>query len=73
MDMTQNDDELLTPKEAAALLLVAVSTLVRWRRETRKTGKLCGPAWVTVGYRTVSYRRGAVQDYIRSREQRADG
>ena len=72
MGMAQNDDELLTPEETAAELRVAVSTLVRWRRETRKRKEQIGPYWVQLPGR-VAYRRTAVTSYIDSREQRADG
>lgn len=69
----QNDDPLLTPEEAAATLRVAVSTLIRWRRETRKRKEQIGPYWVELGRNTVAYRRSAVTSFIDSREQRADG
>lgn len=70
--MTQNDDELLTPEEAAAELRISISTLVRWRRETRKRKEQIGPHWVQLPGR-VAYRRHALTGYITSREQRADG
>ena len=73
MGMTDNDDELLTPEETAKLLRVAVSTLVRWRRETRKRKTQIGPYWVQVSTGTVSYRRSTVREFIEAREQRADG
>jgi predicted DNA-binding transcriptional regulator AlpA len=71
--MTHSDDELLTAQEAAAILRLAVSTLVRWRRETRRQKRQIGPYWVELGHRTVAYRRSAVTEFITSREQRADG
>lgn len=71
--MTTNPDDMLNPAEVALWLRVSVSTLIRWRRESRKQGEKIGPSWVTLGHRTVLYRRGAVQEYLDSREQRADG
>lgn len=72
MGMPHNDDELLSPEQVAAELKVAVSTLVRWRRETRKRKEQVGPYWVQLPGR-VAYRRNALATYIASREQRADG
>lgn len=73
MAMTENDDDLLTPEETAKLLRVAVSTLVRWRRETRKRNVQVGPYWVQVTSGTVKYRRSTVREFVTAREQRADG
>lgn len=73
MAMTVRDNDLLTTEEVAKLLGVAVSTLIRWRRETRKEKKQTGPYWVQISHNVVKYRRGAVDDYIVSREQREDG
>lgn len=70
--MADNDD-LMTPQEVAALLRVATSTLVRWRRETRRQKTQVGPYWVILGHRTIAYRRSAVERFIDSREQRTDG
>lgn len=70
--MTQSND-LLTPEEAADELGVAPSTLVRWRRETRRRQEQIGPAWVELTKITIRYRRGAIDEYASSREQRADG
>lgn len=50
--------------ELAAELGISVDTLSRW--ETRRIGPPC----VRVG-RRVLYRRGAVQDWLRSQEERA--
>lgn len=71
--MTRPDDDLLTPGEAADLLRVALSTLVRWRRHTRRDREQHGPYWVELGRNTVAYRRSALNDFIAAREQRADG
>lgn len=70
--MADNDD-LMTPQEVAKLLGVATSSLVRWRRETRRRNEQIGPYWIILGHRTVKYRRSAVLQFIDSREQRADG
>ncbi|UDL15386.1 helix-turn-helix DNA binding domain protein [Microbacterium phage Pepe25] len=70
--MTENANDLLTPEEVAEKLRVAVSTLERWRRDTRKRKEQIGPYWVELPGR-VAYRREALNDYISSREQRADG
>lgn len=70
--MTENANDLFTPEEVAEKLRVAVSTLERWRRDTRKRKKQIGPYWVELPGR-VAYRREALNDYISSREQRADG
>lgn len=72
MDMAENDDELMTPEETAELLRVAVSTLVRWRRETRKRKEQVGPYWVQVSYGTVAYRRSTVREFIDRSEVRAE-
>lgn len=71
--MRSPDDDLLTPEAAAEILGVAVSTLIRWRRETRRHQKQVGPAWTELTAITVRYRRGAITEFIRSREQRVDG
>ena len=55
------------------MLRVAVSTLVRWRRETRRLKEQRGPYWVQIGRNTVGYRRSAIDAFLTSREQRADG
>lgn len=73
MTMTSQSSELLTPEETAAILRVAVSTLVRWRRETRKRKEQVGPYWVQISHNVVQYRRSAIESFIDSREQRADG
>lgn len=73
MGMTASDDDLLTPEAVAEQLGVAVSTLIRWRRETRRHRKQIGPVWVELTAITVRYTRGAVREFIRSREQRVDG
>lgn len=66
--MTKNaDDPLLTPEQTAAYLGVSASTLSWWRSEGR------GPTPTKLGYRTIRYRKSAVEQYATSREQRADG
>lgn len=55
------------------MLLVAESTLKRWRRQTRKEKTQIGPHWVVLSRSRVGYRRSAIDAYLSSREQRADG
>lgn len=71
--MTPQDDPVLIPEEAAAALRVAESTLKRWRRETRKEKRQIGPHWVLLSRSRVGYRRSAIDAFLTSREQRADG
>ena len=73
MDMAPQDNDLLTPREAAEVLRVAPSTLVRWRRHTRQLKQQHGPYWVELGRNTVAYRRSALDDFITAREQRGNG
>ncbi|QUE25311.1 helix-turn-helix DNA binding domain protein [Microbacterium phage Fizzles] len=71
--MTPQDDPVLTPEEAAAALRMAESTLKRWRRQTRKERRQIGPHWVQLSRSRVGYRRSAIDAYLATREQRADG
>lgn len=71
--MTPQDDPVLTPEEAAAALRVAESTLKRWRRETRREKEQHGPHWILLSRSRVGYRRSAIDAFLKSREQRADG
>jgi hypothetical protein len=57
-------DDWMSRDALAAELGISVDTLSRW--ETRRIGPPC----VRVG-RRVLYRRGAVQDWLRSQEERA--
>lgn len=59
-------DDWMSRDDLAAELSVSVDTLSRW--ETRRIGPPC----VRVG-RRVLYRRGAVQEWLRSQEKRAAG
>ncbi len=61
-------DELLTPAQVAELLQVSTATLAAWRRIENR-----GPVSTRLGHRTVRYRRTAVEAFVASREQRADG
>jgi len=61
------NDSLLTPEEVAAVLSVAPSTLVRWRRQTRRLKEPVGPEWLELGHRTVRYKRSDVQAWIAER------
>lgn len=54
-------DELLTPKETAARLKVAVNTLRDWRRLKK------GPAFIKKGH-LVRYRASAVEAWINESE-----
>lgn len=71
--MTPQDDPVHTPVEAAEIMRVAASTLKRWRRETRREGEQKGPYWVKLSRSRVGYRRSAIDAFLTSREQRADG
>lgn len=73
--MAPQDNDLLTPLEAAALLRVAPSTLVRWRRHTRASPDETrhGPDWVEIGTNLVRYKRSTLNAFIEAREQRANG
>lgn len=71
--MTPQDDPVHTPEEAAAILRMSESTLKRWRRETRKEKEQRGPHWVQLSRSRVGYRHSALDAFLKSREQRADG
>lgn len=71
--MSLQDDPVHTPVEAAQILRVAESTLKRWRRETRREKTQHGPHWVQLSRSRVGYRRSAIDAFLTSREQRADG
>lgn len=51
-------DELLTQREVAEMLKVAVRTLERWRQDGS------GPPFVRVGPRAIRYRRTAVEQWL---------
>jgi predicted DNA-binding transcriptional regulator AlpA len=58
-------DDLLTPKEAAALLRVSTDTLEGWR------AKRIGPPWIKLGdgqRARVRYRRSEIAAYLKQRE-----
>lgn len=61
------NDELLTPEAVAEKLGVALTTLQTWR------ARRVGPPSIRVGHRTVRYSAAALQRWLESREQRADG
>lgn len=54
----QDDDVLLTPREAADSLRVSLRTLGKWRRE----GK--GPAGVRLGYNKIVYSKSVLQAWL---------
>jgi transposase-like protein len=61
-----------TEEELALELGVEISTLKRWRRLTRKTGRQYGPKWTTADYNgRVIYSHQAKAEYLQSREHRA--
>jgi hypothetical protein len=54
-----------TQEETARVLNVALSTLARWRRQTRKTGRQTGPPWSYAGLdRLPIYHRGKRQEWL---------
>lgn len=59
-------DDLLTPKEAAAMLKVSTDTLEGWR------AKRTGPAWTKLGdgkRSPVRYYRAAIEAFLKARQQ----
>ncbi len=52
--------DLLTEREAARALTVAVNTLRNWR------WKSCGPRYVRVGLRAIRYRRSDLESFLRT-------
>jgi excisionase family DNA binding protein len=65
--VTSNEQErLLTPKEAADHLRVSETTLRRWRRENT------GPPYVRMG-RVYRYRLGALIEWLRAKEAEQQG
>jgi excisionase family DNA binding protein len=58
--------DLLTPKEAAALLRVSTDTLESWRAKRQ------GPPWTKLGdgvRAPVRYRRTDIDQYLKERTQ----
>jgi excisionase family DNA binding protein len=58
--------DLLTPKEAAALLRVSTDTLESWRAKRQ------GPPWTKLGdgvRAPVRYRRTDIDQYLKARTQ----
>lgn len=58
-------DELLRPKDVAALIGIPEGTLKSWRRRG------VGPRSFPIGPRAVAYRRSVVEAYIAEREAQA--
>jgi len=50
--------ELLTTREAAGYLRLAITTLEHWRLEGR------GPAWFRLSKRQIRYRRADVDQWL---------
>lgn len=55
----QDDDPLLTTREAAARLRKSVSTLELWRSQG------IGPAFVRIGERSVGYKTSALKAFAK--------
>ena len=58
--------DLLTPKEAAAMLRVSTDTLEGWRAKRQ------GPAWTKLGEgkrAPVRYRRGDIEAFLKAGQQ----
>ncbi|GCE06120.1 helix-turn-helix domain-containing protein [Dictyobacter aurantiacus] len=55
-------DEILEPKEVAALLKVHQRTIVRWAEQGKLPGFKLGDLW--------RFRREAIEDFIRQEEQK---
>lgn len=58
-----NNDDLLEPKAAAAVLMHAPGTLANWRAARR------GPPWYDIGGR-VFYKRSELEAWVASRAVR---
>jgi hypothetical protein len=59
-------------EELALELGVAVATLKRWRRLTRKTGRQVGPKWSSADYTgRIIYSHEAKAEFLQSREHHA--
>lgn len=59
-----HEEELLKPREVAAMLRISLPTLARWRQH----GK--GPHCIRLGYNHVVYRAGDVEHWITQRDHR---
>ncbi|MFY8038889.1 MAG: helix-turn-helix transcriptional regulator [Bosea sp. (in: a-proteobacteria)] len=58
--------DLLTPKEAAALLRVSTDTLEAWRAKRK------GPPWTKLGdgqRAHVRYTRAGIEEFLKARQQ----
>jgi hypothetical protein len=62
-DVANAAADLLTPKEAGAILRVNHLRLERWRR------KGIGPAFVKMNARTIAYRRADIDAFVAARLQ----
>lgn len=63
MSTAPDDNELLKPREAAAILKVSTDTLEAWR------AKRIGPDWLKLGdspRSPVRYRRGVITTYLQA-------
>lgn len=59
--------ELLTTREAAGYLRLAVTTLEHWRLEGR------GPDWIRLSSRQIRYRRADVDRWLAEMNEGATG
>lgn len=64
---TTDDDELLTPDQAAAILKSKPGTLAAWRHRKQ------GPPWIAVSERMPRYRRGDLVKYLAERTVKVAG
>jgi predicted DNA-binding transcriptional regulator AlpA len=66
MPTTTNDtDELLDTRQAAALLAISPTTLEIWRSRQAQHQ----PAYVKVGARSIRYSRAVLAEWIEARRQ----
>lgn len=73
-ESSHDDEALLTSEQAASLLGVTRSFLVRDRWQASRTGKGPEVAFVMIGTRTVRYRLFDLKAYVRAnRVARAEG
>jgi len=59
--------ELLTTREAAGYLRLAITTLEHWRLEGR------GPRWIRLSIRQIRYRRADLESWLAETNEGATG
>jgi hypothetical protein len=57
------DQKLLTPKQAAEKLQLHPVTLVNWRVQSHRTGKLWGPPWLKIGWK-IRYPQHLLEKFV---------